>query len=563
MTLYAQDTFVDVDETPIVSHTPDSGFGSWVEWTPGAGSGNWKIKTNHLRANSGGEWIRCGSDVIGDDFEVDGDVTRASNNFATQPERCNLRSSIPGGLTNGDSFSPQIMVSLLATDHSVASLIISEVESSGTTHNFTVATGLAWAESGGALRIGFTKKGLLVRPYTEPAGGGTRTYYSDVTLVEQHLSDKRFGFNSEGAFSNAVNLDNFTVRSIALPPVTPPTPPIRAPRSGEVLSSLSLQLPIPTRQYSDRDQGELRRMIERAFKQLAAGVQATDAAANSVPWSKVTSTPTTLGGYGITDLTTRGDLLTRGASAYARLAIGSSGKYLRSDGTDPSWQTLGFADLTYTGLTSGNFLKATGTTTAAFTAIAASDVQSGTFADARIAQSNVTQHQAALSIAASQLTAGTFGGSTSYTFPSFIVTAGALAGVVYDDRGNNSNQWVTYVNSGVFGIFSVPAGGDLFRVAASGSTFLTHLLFSADNTFDIGASGATRPRDLFLGRNAAIGGTLTMSDKILTVASSTSRAGLNMPSGTAPTSPGSGDFWYDGSALKFQDGGTTRTITWT
>lgn len=39
---------------------------------------------------------------------------------------------------------------------------------------------------------------------------------------------------------------------------------------------------------------------------------------------------------------------------------------------------------------------------------AASDTTSGTFADARIAQSNVTQHQAALSLATSQVTSGTF-----------------------------------------------------------------------------------------------------------------------------------------------------------
>lgn len=41
-------------------------------------------------------------------------------------------------------------------------------------------------------------------------------------------------------------------------------------------------------------------------------------------------------------------------------------------------------------------------------AITASQVTSGTFADARIAQSNVTQHQAAINIAASQVTSGTF-----------------------------------------------------------------------------------------------------------------------------------------------------------
>lgn len=41
-------------------------------------------------------------------------------------------------------------------------------------------------------------------------------------------------------------------------------------------------------------------------------------------------------------------------------------------------------------------------------ALAASQITSGTFANARIAQGNVTQHQAALALAASQITSGTF-----------------------------------------------------------------------------------------------------------------------------------------------------------
>ena len=36
---------------------------------------------------------------------------------------------------------------------------------------------------------------------------------------------------------------------------------------------------------------------------------------------------------------------------------------------------------------------------------------------------------------------------------------------------------------------------------SAGNTFGAHLLAGTDNTYDIGASGATRPRDLFLGRN--------------------------------------------------------------
>lgn len=35
---------------------------------------------------------------------------------------------------------------------------------------------------------------------------------------------------------------------------------------------------------------------------------------------------------------------------------------------------------------------------------------------------------------------------------------------------------------------------------------LSHVLFPTDNTFDIGASGATRPRDIFAGRNGTFGG---------------------------------------------------------
>jgi len=46
-------------------------------------------------------------------------------------------------------------------------------------------------------------------------------------------------------------------------------------------------------------------------------------------------------------------------------------------------------------------------------------------------------------------------------------------------------------------------------------------------------------------------------------ASTTAAASIRIPSGTAPTSPNSGDLWYDGTNLKFRDGSTTRTINWT
>jgi hypothetical protein len=69
---------------------------------------------------------------------------------------------------------------------------------------------------------------------------------------------------------------------------------------------------------------------------------------------------------------------------------------------------------------------------------------------------------------------------------------------------------------------------------------LGHLLWDTDNTYDIGASGATRPRDLFLGRNATIGNTAYVGTSI----------GLNPTS--PPASPGEGEIWYNSTTKTMQ-----------
>lgn len=54
----------------------------------------------------------------------------------------------------------------------------------------------------------------------------------------------------------------------------------------------------------------------------------------------------------------------------------------------------------------------------------------------------------------------------------------------------------------------------------SGGTLTGNLLFS-DALFDIGASGATRPRDLFLSRNAAVGGAATVGSTLAVTGAAT------------------------------------------
>lgn len=86
----------------------------------------------------------------------------------------------------------------------------------------------------------------------------------------------------------------------------------------------------------------------------------------------------------LSPVTTRGDLIIRGATNNDRLTIGSGGKVLRSDGVDPSWQTLDAGDIGAgtllvarggTGLgsyTAGDLLYASGSTTLTALAIGAS-----------------------------------------------------------------------------------------------------------------------------------------------------------------------------------------------
>lgn len=57
----------------------------------------------------------------------------------------------------------------------------------------------------------------------------------------------------------------------------------------------------------------------------------------------------------------RGDVLIRGASGWIRLGIGASGRYLRSDGTDPSWSAIQAGDITSAILPSGVCLQSVNT----------------------------------------------------------------------------------------------------------------------------------------------------------------------------------------------------------
>lgn len=115
----------------------------------------------------------------------------------------------------------------------------------------------------------------------------------------------------------------------------------------------------------------------------------------------------TRGGTGVSDPTTGNLLVGAGASAMTALAPGAAGGYVRSNGT--TWvrvSGVAHTDLTYSGLTAGTFLRASGASAASFAVIQAADLPIHTHG-------------------ADEITSGTFA-SGNYVFPSLLDVEVAL-----------------------------------------------------------------------------------------------------------------------------------------
>jgi hypothetical protein len=92
-------------------------------------------------------------------------------------------------------------------------------------------------------------------------------------------------------------------------------------------------------------------------------------------------------------------------------------------------------------------------------------------------------------------------------------TAGAPAA---GDLTNAAGGAEIAVNTATKRIYTKDSGGNVVEVGTNptATTMNGNLTFVPDATYDIGASGATRPRDVFLSRNLNVGGTMTVAGGI-------------------------------------------------
>jgi hypothetical protein len=198
----------------------------------------------------------------------------------------------------------------------------------------------------------------------------------------------------------------------------------------------------------------------------AAGKIARASSGSGAAWSTAT----------YPDTAPRGSLLLATAlNVITALAIGAAGMVLKSDGTDAAWSALATSDIASGTFVDARIAESNVTQHQAALAIDCSQL-TGVLANARVAQSNVTQHQAALSIAASQLSgtlpdARVAASNVTQHQAALSIAGSQLTGTVADARLSANvpllNAAINAFTGGVTLTGVIGAGAGVFRADSS------------------------------------------------------------------------------------------------
>jgi hypothetical protein len=224
--------------------------------------------------------------------------------------------------------------------------------------------------------------------------------------------------------------------------------------------------------------------------------------------------PTIQKQYIVQNNTTGGQSITVKTSAGTGITVPNGRKaHLYVDGTNVI-QMFDFVDING-GTIDGATIGANSASTGAFTTLAASGATTlnGAVTLGDAAGDNITFNGTVTSHLL--FTDNTYDiGASGATRPRNLYLAGAAT-----IGGNLSVGGTLTLTGGVNLNGNVTVGDSAADTLTINSTITSNLIFT-DNTYDIGASGATRPRNLFLAGNATIGGAQTLTGA-LTVDSTT------------------------------------------
>lgn len=208
----------------------------------------------------------------------------------------------------------------------------------------------------------------------------------------------------------------------------------------------------------------------------------------SLPWIKITSTPTTLSGYGITDAVPSARTITINGTTYDLSA-------------NRTW-TIDLSSIPGTGLTTNRIPYWTGTGLA--NSIIAHSSGNATF-NGHILSSSISNHIGTLGGQDFEYVALNSGNSVLGKHPGLPGSNGlstvSETGINIWAGGSTSNAVINFLTGGTSGTTH-----KRWTISSAG-----HFIAGTDNSYDIGASGANRPRDFYLARNATITGNINFT----------------------------------------------------
>ncbi len=243
--------------------------------------------------------------------------------------------------------------------------------------------------------------------------------------------------------------------------------------------------------------------------------------------------------YGGTALTTytQGDLVyASAANTLAKLGIGANTYILTSTGSVPQWSapsavTVATAN-NLAGGAAGSVPYQSGASTTTFLSI-------GTQNQVLTSTGSAPQWSSGLTLTTLATTGNTTLGDAAadnLTVNATITSNLIFTDNTYDIGASGATRPRNLYLAGLLtmgGALTVNGNTTLGDAAADtltvNSTITSNLIFT-DNTYDIGASGATRPRNLFLGNNLAVGGNETITGYLGVGAAASSSNAINIAS---------------------------------
>lgn len=195
-----------------------------------------------------------------------------------------------------------------------------------------------------------------------------------------------------------------------------------------------------------------------------------------------------MGGTGIASYVAGDMLYATGSTTLTRLSIGTAGKIIRSTGSAPSWTSFTIPDT----ITSGGMWYASSANVVA--------VLAGPAGNSFIRWNGSAPAWSTPTIANSFTQGDLVHALTNNNLQPLAI---GTANKVLTSSGTVP-QWSTTI-----AYAALPTGGGTWTLGGNLTLSGAHVLFSLDNTYDIGASAATRPRTIYVGTQVIVGNSVS------------------------------------------------------